>query len=258
MKWVSMDEAVAVLGKGAPIGGSNFQGLEFTGWVDETWILHPMFEELNPLDTRTQDEVRRASPRPRFPDSPVRERIEEILDREGTVEIGLRSGLSQDPGLGWKRVRWKEFLARHDARLLGHEVPPCFRWFPFSSWPVALKSPCEGSMDMTTLRTFLEVVKHCSPDGEDSEAFYVFAGAYSPEATARVMRGRLAEVWWIIAEHSKTGMAVAPQNVWSTDGTWYSYTDIDLMATKVAGDRSLLASIRDNEEFETFDWEPPG
>lgn len=257
MKPVSVEEALAALGKGSPVGGSDFQGLEFTGWVDETWILHPMFEEIDPSDARTRDEVRRSTPRPTLPDSPVRELIEEILDREGTVEMGLRSGLAQDPGGGWRRVRWKEFLERHDARLQGHEVPPCFRWFPFTSWPVALQSPCEGSMDMTTFKTFLDEVKRHSPDGEDSEAFFVFAGAYSPESTVRVMRGRLAEAWWILAEHAKTSAMVAPQNVWSIDGSWCSYTDIDLMATKVAGDRSLLASIRENEELETFDWKPP-
>jgi hypothetical protein len=261
VQWIDARQAVAEFEARVPgerVRGSDFQGFELGGWRDETWVLHSMFEEVDPSDARTYDEVHGASTRASLPEGDLGNKLRQILDRPDTVLVGARSGLSGNPGIGWRRVRWGSFLEAAGVDLQGHEHPPSYNWFPFPSWPVSLRSPCEGSMDVDTLRSVFDVLIRHTQGGDDAEAIYFYAGAMFPNVEPRAARARLSELWWVIADHQElTGRAVAPQNMWSLDRSWFTYTDIDLMATKVCGSKLLMDELREAVSLETLDWVAP-
>jgi hypothetical protein len=262
VEWVDAGDAVRAFEAALPgdrLRGSDFQGFDRTGWEDETWILHPMFELANATDRRTYDEAYRKDALDTIPADELGQKLRSIVERPGSVLAGARSGLAADPGPGWERVRWSEYLGRVGGSLTGHEYPPSYAWFPFLSWPVSVQSPCEGSMDIATLTAVSRVIAQSSETGGAAEAVFFFAGAFSPEAEPRVARGQLDELPAAIADHALVSHhTVAPQNIWSADSAWFTYTDIDFMATKVCGSSSLIGEIRELEGLETLDWSIAG
>lgn len=261
MEWIDSSRAMESLGHVGPLAvSSEFQGLEFTGWPDETWLLHPMYRSVDPSDGRTYHDLFQQSARASVPPGEVGDKIREIMDREGSVLIGARTGLSDDPGAEWQRIRWSEFLDGGEGALLSHERPPSYDWFPFKSWPMSMLSPVEGSLDLPTLRALFDALKGHTIGGADSPTYFLFAGAYAEVVgRADVALAPLSELWWVIDEHAARGRHVqlSPHNMWSQDGSWFTYTDIDLMATKVCGEPALVAGIRSNDFFETLDWVRP-
>lgn len=49
----------------------------------------------------------------------------------------------------------------------------------------------------------------------------------------------------------------SPTNLWPADHEWFSWTDYDLLATKVSGTPSLVEALAANQHLECARWEPP-
>lgn len=255
MEWIRAHEALQTFtGTFASdsLRGNDFQGYECGNWEDETWVLHPIFELIDATDTRTYDVAHRAEALDSIPDDEVGQRMRSILERPGTILTGTRSGLLADPGAQWRRVRWAEYLARSGRDLHQQVGFPAHNWFAESSWSVSVLSPCEGSMDIPTLNAVHRTLFRRSRKTKVGQCLFLFAGAHCPDADARVARGGLDELSDAIEElRSLTGRAYAPNNMWSAELEWFTYTDIDLMATKICGSRSLVNAIRRHPYLET-------
>jgi len=261
VEWIDAAKTVnafKVRHSGPVLAGNLFDGIELGGWSDHTWVLHSMFEQIDSLDKRTYDEVFGPSAREEMTSGPLGDKIREILDRRDTFLLGTRTGLALNPGDGWRRVRWSELLNRTGDSLTEHQYPPNVDWFPFRSWPVSLVSPCEGSMDVDTLQAVFDVLVRHSGYGTNTRCCLSFARTNGPDFEPRVAQARLWELWKVLAEQYTSGGDVStPQNMWAIDGSWFTYTSVHLMATKVCGSSAMINELRRNEALETLDWERP-
>ena len=77
---------------------------------------------------------------------------------DGTTVTGAALGWVVNPGAPWVRVTWTEYLARFPDFVPNRSVPPCFRWFPSESQPVAIEPPPEGAMDGDSLDALVRLL----------------------------------------------------------------------------------------------------
>ena len=161
-------------------------------------------------------------------------------------------GWSASPGPGWERLRWRELADRLGVDPFAIDVPPCFRSFPYKSWPVSIAPPSEGSLDF---EQFMLLVELLGSVGGDADEFPCFA-YYSPLATAeydeeRVFAGSRSS----LGDFCNDGSWGSPSNIWPEDRSWFVYTDWDLWATKVNGSHDLIERLREDEKLETVQLE---
>jgi hypothetical protein len=160
---------------------------------------------------------------------------------------GAAVGRSGWLGRGWERLRWGELADRLQVNPFDIGLPPCFRSFPYKSWPVNIAPPGEGSLDHEQFVRLVDQLGVISPEADRTECF----AYYSPLATGvfdvpTVYRGKLRGLADLCAE-SRSG---SPANIWPEDRSWFVYTDWDLWATKLSGDRELLHRALEDEELE--------
>jgi hypothetical protein len=106
-------------------------GLDPAGWPASVWVLHAMYEDprLHDLGTYEDLKLRRhtAGAEPAM--------IGDVNMDEMTTDAGIPLGCASDPGPGWSRLTWADYLAREGHSLNGpHRTPPGYRWFPSGSW----------------------------------------------------------------------------------------------------------------------------
>ncbi len=110
-------------------------GFDAVGWEAATWVLHSIYEDVAIDGGATHDDVRREAVA-RGSESPLI--IGSVnLDEQSTV-IGNSLGMSEPPIEKCVRLRWRDLAARLSITFDVNEVPPCFRWFPYRSWPASL------------------------------------------------------------------------------------------------------------------------
>ena len=233
-------------------GADPVTGCDLAGWDESVWVLHAMYEDPRVGDAGTYDDLRMLRVA-----TDERDMIGAIsLDSVATA-TGIPLGMVSAPGPGWSRLAWVDYLSR-SGRSLGdsHRVPPCFRWFPTSSFPLSIQPPPEGSLDLETFGALIDVVASLEPRGAETQCYAFMADLPLGRDHAdprRLWRGALGALPTLVDPHAE-GQQFTPTNWWPTDRSWFVMTDYDLMATKISGSGRLIESIRNDTFLETVAW----
>lgn len=234
---------------------SGVTGFEVNGWEARTWILHAMYEYQGESPEISANEVRQLDIEFGLVEPLV---INGVNLDQNSVVTGIELGRTESPGPGWDRLLWSDLAARVAAPLADSGVPPCFRWFPFRSWPIGISPPGEGSVDRDTfVRLVDRLINHSDRSGQLGCYCY-----YSPMATvdrdfdnSYVLRGQMSE---LRALYDREDVYGSPSNIWPEDRSWFIYTDWDLFGTQVSGSAELITSILADPELETVAYPPEG
>ena len=230
-------------------GEGAFTGYDPTGWDATVWVLHAMYEtDEIPADT-THDEAHRIGLATGAfePEMLGDINLDEVFS-DATVTGGIL-GASAWPGPGWRRLFWRELAARLDVDPYARDVPPCYRSFPYESWPLKIAPPAEGSLDREQFLFLLDHLAEASRDGNQTVCTAhraLLASSDWPSDNHTVFQGELRE---LIGLYESDGMG-APNNIWPDDRAWFTYTDYDLWATKVSGSQDLIARVLEDDELE--------
>jgi hypothetical protein len=218
------------------------------------WILNAMYEQDVPVVSETHDERHK-----RLLASGEVEpwRVGDWVETEtpGLTVPGGDLGWAEDPGPGWRRLRWHELAERVGDPVVPMQMKPeyrypSFRVFPSvkrdGSWPASIEPPTEGSMDRQSFRALMEVLRAFS--GPDTEVFAHWCQLIGRDFNVpEVYRGRLRD-----AESLELlDYQGSPANIWPSDRSWLVYTDWDLWGTKVSGPTELLSMIEADDFLET-------
>jgi hypothetical protein len=227
--------------------GDGLCGFDRTGWDSSIWILHSIFEDPSPNYEATQDDLHRqrvaAGLEPPF---------EKILTDAGAVVVGNSVGMSEPRGVECERIRWSQLAERMEIDFRQKTVPPCFRWFPYTSWPAGLWPPDEGSLDPESLHTLVEWLTDRSPAGDATECVGYFTPLIGANFDRPLMyQFRLSEIQELATAAT---IDTTPSNWWPLDKSWFIYTDWDLWATKISATSSLLASLSTVTDLEQITW----
>jgi hypothetical protein len=245
MQEVDPNDSVRWLSKRAtgsePLGYCGFNAV---GWEADTWILNAMYEHGQQTDI-THQEVRQHQLEHGLVD-PVM--VGSVNLDERTVSTGIGLGLTKSPGPGWRRLRWSELADRVPSPMESSGVPPCCRWFSYSSWPANIRPPGEGSLDLESLQALIGILIAESTDGSATRCRCYFSPlAGGGLVNQRVFVGALGEIVSLSVEES-----YSPSNLWPEDGSWFVYTDADLSGTKVSGSADLISMLDACSELETL------
>ncbi|MBQ1037193.1 hypothetical protein [Micromonospora sp. C81] len=220
-------------------------------WESSTWILHAMYENPRFAGLGTHDELHRHG-RESGDLAPLI--VGDINLDEGTTETGIPLGFVVRPGNPWRRVLWSQHLTGERGQAPDRRYPPCHRWFPHNSWPVAVQPPPEGSLDEESLDALLDALCRHSAAGPSTDcvAFYASLPANDFD-NLHVWRGPLSAVPGLLEERGGP-YPFSPTNLWPTDRSWLIWTDYDLQGTRISGSRSLIEAVRSHPALETVDW----
>jgi hypothetical protein len=235
-------------------GGERIAGYELDQWPDSTWVLHAMYESpvLRGLGTHDEWRKRQLAAGAFVPlivgDS--------NLDEMGT-DTGIGLGYVARPGKEWGRLSWHDYMQRTRAIGPSCDAPPCFRWFPRGSWPVAIQPPPEGSLDEESFAGLIDVLGRTSGQGTDTEC----VAYYAPLAAGdfdhpHVWRGPLRSLPELLEDFGGP-YGSSPSNFWCADRSWFVWTDWDLEGTKVSGSHEVVAAVRASDVLETIEWSRP-
>jgi len=230
-------------------------GFDATGWSASTWVLHAMYENSDLAGLGTHDDLHRR----RLDADDIAPLIIGDVNLDATTTVtGTPLGFVVRPGRPWVRVKWAHYLRRFPDFNARRDVPPCHRWFPPGSWPVAVEAPPEGSLDAESLDALIAVLSAHSPEGQNTEclAFYASLPAGGDFDYVHLWRGRLGSIPELIDARGGP-YSFSPTNFWPTDRAWFVLTDYDLQATKVSGDPTLMAALHADQRLECLDWDAP-
>ena len=173
---------------------------------------------------------------------------------EASTVTGGHLGLSGPPPQDWRRLLWHDLSERLGLKLGESEFPPCFRWFPYRSWPASIDPPPEGSLDAASLTALLSILTEFTSTAECIAAYGLVAAGASDEIQ-RCFRGPLPSLPGLVnREEWRIG---TPSNFWPDDRSWFVYTDWDLWGTKVSGSSELIEAVAEHAGLETLAWERP-
>ncbi|MEU8185381.1 hypothetical protein AB0B85_27825 [Micromonospora sp. NPDC049044] len=217
------------------------------GWGASTWILHAMYENASHAGRGTHHEVRRRG----LESGDLAPLIVGGVDLDdGTIDTGTPLGFVVRPGSAWRRVLWSQ----QPGQAPDPRYPPCHRWFPHQSWPVAVQPPPEGSLDEESLTALLDTLCRHSVDGSGTDCVAFFASLPANDYDhVHVWRGPLSAVPELLEERGGSYL-FSPTNLWPTDRSWFVWTDYDLQGTRVSGPTPLIEAVRSNPVLETVDW----
>ena len=230
-------------------------GFDAVGWDASVWVLHSMYEEPSKGYELTHDDLRRQRIAAGL-ESPIILPGVNLSD-DTTVLVGNALGMSERPqGVEVVRLLWRDLAARLGFDLDHNDVPPCYRWFPYQSWPVGIAAADEGSLDAESLDALVDLLAERSPLGRSTRcvAHYgaLATGDFDTVWMRRVLLGDIASL--VDASDGRSG---SPSNWWPEDRSWFVYTDWDLWGTKVSGSRELIDAIANDERLETIAWHRP-
>jgi hypothetical protein len=211
-----------------------------------TWILHAMYESQSDNPDITYDEryhlqVERGEREPL---------VVPGLNPESVTILGIPIGRTTRPSSNYKRLRWSERAYHVNAPMASSGVPPCFRWFPDESWPARIRPPAEGSIDRESYLLLVQHLIAVSPRAGTNECFVLFAPLSTGDMGGPpvLYHGELAELSDV---YDQNDFNAGPTNIWPSDRSWFTYTDSDLMATRVSGSLQLIQRIESDSELET-------
>lgn len=232
----------------APEGNSG-TGYDASGWEASIWILHAMYETDTLPSDITYDEAHRIklAAGASEPEQIGEAKLEEALS--GATLIGGALGRSQRPGSGWERLFWSDLAKRLDLDPFAIDFPPCFRSFPYDSWPVNIQPPAEGSLNREQYQRLVEHLVSVTTEVRQANcvAFYSCLAGSDPH-TEVIFEGATRELATLYDNSNVIG---SPSNIWPDGREWFVYTDYDLWATKVSGNADLIDRLVADTELET-------
>ena len=156
------------------------------------------------------------------------------------------------PGEGWTRLSWHD-LARRLGLDLDDSIYPTTLQFPYSSWPVSIQPPAEGSLDREQFARLVAHLSAVSRDGASSECFSFYTPLLSEDmVTPVVYVSTLSEVPDLYElDLDEFDVSGSPTNLWPSDRSWLVYTDWDLCGTRVSGSEALIGRLLEDEALET-------
>lgn len=226
--------------------GDDWAGFDVTGWAASVWLLHAMYETDELPSSISYEEERRI------------ERAAGVVEDnsviggllENAAATGGQLGPSSNPGVGWYRLRWLELAQRLAIDPLSRV--PSSQSFPFTSWPVNIRPPAEGSLDREQLERLCDHLAAITDVGVDCYVFFarLASGRVDDREEPLVYRGAVAD---ILKLYDADDLSGGPTNIWAADRAWFVYTDWDLWGTKVSGPTKLIERLRNDPELETED-----
>ncbi|MEU8135629.1 hypothetical protein [Streptodolium elevatio] len=183
------------------------------------------------------------------------------LDIGGTAPGG-GLGRAENPGPGWRRLRWAELARRTGNPVVPEGLLPCYRCLPFSpkegSRLPDIALPTEGSLDRETWNRLIGILAECSPAGPDTPCMAYYSPLLLGVAdfdNLLIRSGRLGDAE-VLYDHPEVDFS--PSNLWAEDRSWVLCTDYDLWATKVAGHPDLVDALLNDTEIEALrlPWTP--
>jgi hypothetical protein len=254
VKLLSQLEADEALGWLVRAEVSGVSGFDASGWAARTWIVHAMYEteelpggishdEVNQIERAAGARQSIETDNPRFDAA-----LNDLLAR--STVIGAPLGASRDPGPGWRRLFWGELAARLDVDPYALDVPPCYRSFPYKSWPANIAPPGEGSLDKEQFLRLLDHLAVSSDEGRRTMCMAYRSALWTGDFDERTMfRCELGELPDLYDETEAS--QGTPNNIWPDDRSWFTYTDFDLWATRVSGDHDLVRRLLADAQIET-------
>jgi hypothetical protein len=219
------------------------------------WILNAMYEQMESAGIETHDERhKRMLASGEVEPWRVGDWVE--TDAPGMRVPGGDLGWVEDPGPGWRRLRWHELAERIGDPVVPMDMKPEYRYpslqvFPSvkrdGSWPTSIQPPTEGSLDRESFRALVQILRAFS--GADTEVFALWCQLIARDFDVfEVYQGLL---------HDAESLELfdyqgSPANIWPADRSWLVYTDWDLWGTKVSGPPELLAMIEADDFLETI------
>jgi hypothetical protein len=256
METLSEAEAEQALAWLETRGFHGLTGYDASGWPATLWIPHAMYETDQLPGGLTHDDVARIerasgiTSAPASGDDSLDARLSELV--QGATLTGGALGASADPGEGWRRLLWSELASRLEVDPYAIEVPPCFRSFPYTSWPANIAPPAEGSLDKDQFLVLLENLGANQRLRKDTMCFAyrcpVSTGEFDHRLVYRCRLHELADLY----DESESGYG-APNNAWPDDLSWFTFTDEDLWATKLSGNDELIAKVHADLRIETVE-----
>lgn len=219
------------------LGGS---GASITGYESEEfdasiWVLHAMYANPDVGRLGTHDDVHRAGLAAGAPPCEFNGVSLEV----GEV-VGTPIEFYGNPGVGWSRLPWRNFLGS-SMPVTSAVGPPCKGWFGrATSFPAWVCPPGEGTLDQESLVALISALGVESSGGLDAGCIACFAlmatqDLMGPEA----WKGRLRDVPSLLEVYGGP-YSWTPSNIWPVDHSWLVTTDHDLWATKVSGSKALI------------------
>ena len=170
--------------------GGAVTGFDPEGWEASIWIAHAMYE-LPGMDVDyTHDDAHKARLATGIEEPTIIGSVN--LDEVFTV-TGGQLGLVGRPSEGWVRIRWSELAARMGTSMDDQEFPPCFKWFPYRSWPASMEPPPEGSLDEISLNGLIPHLVGAARADECVAAYGLVAAGALVDAT-RCFGGPISRV----------------------------------------------------------------
>jgi hypothetical protein len=232
-------------------GSDSCTGYDPDGWSASVWVLHAMYENPSMPDDITHHEARQQLLAAGLAQPLI---IGHVNLDAVAITTGASLGRTADPGPGWTRLRWRDLAARLGSDLGDNDYPPCHRWFPYTSWPISIRPPGEGSLDRESYLRLVALLGRFSR-GPDAECW----SYYSPVANGLtgghlLYEGRFDE---LAALYDAADVPGSPSNIWPADRSWLVYTDCDLWATRVSGPVDLVNALRVDDLLEVVEWQRP-
>jgi hypothetical protein len=225
----------------------NLSGFDATGWEANIWVLHCIYESSVLDSALTHDDIHRSDLEAGLVEPTV---IGDCNLDDEAVLTGGGLGFSGHPGSSWSRLRWTDLAVRMNLRFEEQKVPPCFRWFPYRSWPISICPPAEGSLDSENLD---RLIAHLTGGSSSVTcvAAHSFLSGGCDDRRPRCFSGPVARLRDFVDGGEWAG---TPSNFWAPDRSWMVYSDWDLWATKVSGSAELIQSLRADPDLETSSW----
>lgn len=229
----------------------GFTGYDTTGWEASAWVLHSMYEYAPREKVPSHDELHAARLERGLIEPDLLDGISNDVD---VTVTGIPVGMSRHPGEGWERLLWSD-LAERGVVDFEHRYFPSFNCFGLRSWPGNLQPPCEGSLDEETLGALVDVLQTSFGDTECT-AFYsgTASAVVAGSGDLIAYRCTLSDLWDVTADFSTmrgpSRQHFTPSNLWPADRSWITYTDHDLMATRVSGSEDLIQKLQNDDRIE--------
>ena len=237
-------------------------GIDHTGdWPASAWVLNALYERDDLPSGLTHHESRQLSIDAGLEEPTV---VNEVNLDALTVTTGVTLGFVERPEPPWRRLTWAQLGARDGFAFWavdGDRAPlrhtPQSEWqdaatipagaFPsvgptgYSSWPVNLMPPTEGSLDEATLATLITVLAEHTSDDSILNCFFYYDWWPSFGDLLAVHAGDQFELLPFV--RSQQGMQMTPNSVWPRDRSWFLFTHYDLWATRVSGSQALIDAL---------------
>ena len=228
-----------------------------TGWEDQIWILHAMWEDPLIPDAITYAEADQIlsgfGERPRIVTEPDELVAADLFS--GEVQFGFDTGggwgLTVPPGGPLIRLTWRDYLDRNGI-VPDTSFVPGPRWLG-RDFKTNIEPPGEGSLDLAQLITLERILldHESRRNPRNTSTIYAWFSYFAPIESLRIEPDGISDVdgqlfHGPLDELTSFAVAIecAPNNIWPEDQNWFVTTDADAWGTLVQGPAGLIERLR--------------